>query len=73
MSDVDDGTILAELTELAARQKQLRSELEQVVARRTVLVAEARERKLATWRELALLFGMTEHGLMKPNRMREGP
>lgn len=65
MDDLDDAQLLAELAELAARQQQLRAELEQVVAQRTALVAEARSRKLATWRALAQQFGMTEHGLIK--------
>jgi len=65
MDDFDDVELLAELDSLAHRQKQLRAELEQVVSRRTELVAEARARKLATWRVLALKFEMTEHGLIK--------
>ena len=61
----DPRDLLAELEQLARRQSALRDELAKVVDTRTRLVAEARRRKLATWRQLALMFGMTEHGLIK--------
>lgn len=61
----DSGDLLAELEQLAQRQSALRDELAKVVDARTRLVSEARRRKIATWRQLALMFGMTEHGLIK--------
>ncbi len=63
----------AELTELAATQRRLRVELAEVIATRTRLVSEARAQDVATWRELALMFDMTEHGLIKANRSRSRP
>lgn len=57
--------LLEELEQLAMRQSALRDELAKVVDARTRLISEARNRKVATWRQLALMFGMTEHGLIK--------
>lgn len=61
----DSYELMAELEQLAQRQRALREELAEVVDARTRLISEARRRNVATWRQLALMFGMTEHGLIK--------
>lgn len=61
----DSHELMGELEQLAQRQNALRDELAEVVKARTRLISEARRRNVATWRQLALMFGMTEHGLIK--------
>ena len=61
----DSPDHMSKLEQLALRQRALRDELAEVVDARTRLISEARRRNVATWRQLALMFGMTEHGLIK--------
>lgn len=64
----DPEQLERDLEETARRRRELLDELEQVTHRRDELVADARDRKIMTWRKLATMFDMTEEGLRQAVR-----
>lgn len=64
----DTAQLERELVATAQRRRELLAELEAVTQRRDTLVADARARRIMTWKRLATLFDMTEEGLRQAVR-----
>lgn len=64
----DPAQLERELAATAQRRRELLAELDAITQRRDALVADARDRRIMTWKRLASMFDMTEEGLRQAVR-----